>query len=96
MARKEYLRQDQVDRQFGTAGQERDHGNGQLLITVRGKYSGGQDRGDAAAEAGDQRQDGFAAKADLVHGTIQDPCHPIHIATVFQQGQEEKQSRNSR
>lgn len=68
---------------------------GQLLITVRGKCSGGQDRGDAATEAGDQRKDGFATKADLIHGAVQDPCRPIHIATVFQQGQEEKQSRNS-
>ena len=73
MAWKKYLRQDQVDRQFCAAGQKRDHGNGQLLITVRGKCSGGQDRGDAATEAGDQRQDGFATKADLIHGAVQDP-----------------------
>lgn len=90
------LGQDQVDWQFGAARQERDHGDGQPLVAAGRKHSGGQDRGHAAAEPGDQWQDGSARQPDAVHGQVQDPRDPVHVAAVFQQGQEEKQCRNGR
>lgn len=85
-----------VNRQFGTAGEKRDHSDGEVPVAMGRKSSGRQNRRNTAAETGDKRQDGFARKADPVHRMVQDPGDVIHVPAVFQQGKKEKQRGDRR
>ena len=90
--RPESRRKQHVYRKTSAAAHERSHHHGRNTVGFFLHGAGGHNRRNAAAEAHDQRNEGFAGKSQETHHAVHHESGTGHVAGVFQEGEREEQT----
>ena len=85
-----------IDRQTRAAGHERRHGDRHQTVTAMFERARGHDCRHVAAEADNQRHEGFARQADPAHEAVHDEGRTRHIAGTFEHREEEVEEADHR
>ena len=77
------------DRQTGTARHERRHHDSNQALALGVQRPGTHDGRHVAAEADDQRHEGFARQPERLHQAIHHERRARHVAGILREGQEQ-------